>query len=124
MEILLIISMALENSHGESKAFLNTCELSICNIYSFLQTWIAQQCPIHRRTIGFQELLQEGNVTLVPGEVYPYSVHVISSRAQRDSAVQGGEASYLESMEPCCGTHLLNTAHIGTFVIESVVRDL
>lgn len=63
-------------------------------------------------------------MTLVPGEVYPYSVHVISSRAHRDSAVQGGAAGYLESMEPCCGTHLLNTAHIGTFVIESVVRNL
>ncbi|XP_063867688.1 alanine--tRNA ligase, mitochondrial-like isoform X1 [Scylla paramamosain] len=95
---------------------------ALTEAHHLIKSWIAQQCPIHRRTIGFQELLQEGSVTLVPGEVYPYSVHVISSRARRDSAIQEGEVGYLESREPCCGTHLLNTAHIGTFVIESVSK--
>ncbi|KAG0713122.1 Alanine--tRNA ligase, mitochondrial [Chionoecetes opilio] len=86
-----------------------------------VKSWIAQRRPIHRRTLSFRELMEEGRVTLVPGELYPYTVHVISTKAQGDPGSRRECAvESLESMEPCCGTHLLNTADVGSFVIESV----
>lgn len=90
------------------------------NFMCHLQSWVAQGRPVHRCTISFQELLHQGNITLIPGEVYPNTVHVISAVGEEDGQQEGATAS-LASVEPCCGTHLLNTAHIGSFVIESVV---
>lgn len=86
-----------------------------------LQKWIAASKPIGRRNMDMKDLLGEANITLVPGEVYPDTVHVITSRL--DLQEEGSKEEQLLSVEPCCGTHLHNSGHIGNFAITSIVSS-
>lgn len=69
--------------------------------------------------MDMKDLLGEPNITLVPGEVYPDTVHVITSRLGLQE--EGNKEQQLLSIEPCCGTHLHNSGHIGNFAITSIV---
>jgi len=72
---------------------------------------IKQGLPVDRLLMPFHEAAAVDGVTLVPGESYPETVHVI--RIQDDK-------HELVSMEPCCGTHAANTADLQDFAILSV----
>ncbi|XP_042858276.1 alanine--tRNA ligase, mitochondrial-like [Penaeus japonicus] len=93
-------------------------ESSIERTENIVKKWIAANKPISRRNMDIKDLLREPNITLVPGEVYPDTVHVITSRL--DLQEEGSEEKQLLSVEPCCGTHLHNSGHIGNFVITSI----
>ncbi|KAK4304833.1 hypothetical protein Pmani_023237 [Petrolisthes manimaculis] len=77
-----------------------------------VKRWIGAHSPVNRITVPFQDILKDSGVTLIPGEIYPPSVHVIST-----SLGDGG----VYSLEPCCGTHISNTAHLQDFVVEDVI---
>lgn len=83
--------------------------------YVVFQRWIGAHSPVSRRTVPFQDLLRDLNVTLIPGEIYPPSVHVIST------SLCDSDDDDVSSNEPCCGTHISNTAHLQAFVVEDVV---
>lgn len=76
-----------------------------------LRELISSKLPVRRRTVSENELLMLGNVTCVPGEVYPeQGIHLIEVESE-DGIV---------SREPCCGTHVLNTADLEAVSVVSL----
>lgn len=61
----------------------------------------------------FSTLANE-DIHLVSFEKYPNDIHVIKSEIEFDDAK-------IISCEPCCGTHVLDTGHLGGFIITDVV---
>ncbi|XP_068205729.1 alanine--tRNA ligase, mitochondrial isoform X2 [Palaemon carinicauda] len=93
------------------------------NIYeaeNIVKMWVSEKCPVIRKSLPLNELLQEQGVTFLPGEVYPDEVHVITTDLNTNFNLGGREMSHVLSKEPCCGTHLLNTGDIGNFCITDV----
>ncbi|XP_042217165.1 alanine--tRNA ligase, mitochondrial-like isoform X2 [Homarus americanus] len=87
-----------------------------------IKRWIAMKSPINRRTMNITEMLQEPNITLLPGEVYPDTVHLITTKLVDDGDIsKEDEFLMLSSAEPCCGTHLCNTGDIGNFIITNIM---
>ncbi|XP_072387690.1 alanine--tRNA ligase, mitochondrial isoform X1 [Diabrotica undecimpunctata] len=65
---------------------------------------------VNTTNINSQDLLHLPNVTVIPGEIYPENgIRLIEINS-------GG----LISREPCCGTHVLNTADIEDFCITNI----
>ncbi|KAK7083654.1 hypothetical protein SK128_015943 [Halocaridina rubra] len=85
-----------------------------------VKSWVDGKCPVHRETLHIMELLQKSDVALLPGEVYPDNVHVISTKLRLNENCKIHGISHISSTEPCCGTHLLNTGDIGSFCITNV----
>lgn len=62
------------------------------------------------KVIDSQQLLQERNVTLIPGETYPDSgIRLISFIGDN-----------FESKELCCGTHAFNSRELYDFTLLNV----
>ena len=62
------------------------------------------------KVIDSQQLLQEHNVTLIPGETYPDNgIRLVTFNGDN-----------LESKELCCGTHALNSRELYDFTFLNV----
>lgn len=81
---------------------------TIASIENFLRDIIARKIQISRKIINSTELANLPLVTLIPGEVYPEDISLIE--ICDSSNVTSSE--YVISREPCCGTHVHNTAQI------------
>ena len=80
---------------------------------STVRNWICQRLPVDRLMLPLHQAVALDGITLVPGESYPDKVSVIRVARESDE----GEAI---SLEPCCGTHVCNTADLEEFAILSV----
>ncbi|XP_046979671.1 alanine--tRNA ligase, mitochondrial isoform X1 [Schistocerca americana] len=76
-----------------------------------LRELISSKLPVKRRSVSENELLMLGNVTCVPGEVYPEQGIYLIEVESEDGIV---------SREPCCGTHVLNTADLEAISVVSL----
>ncbi|CAG9859655.1 unnamed protein product [Phyllotreta striolata] len=66
--------------------------------------------PVSIRSIDSQELLAYNELTLIPGEIYPDTgIRIVEIRS----------GDFL-SREPCCGTHVANTADVEDFCLVNV----
>ena len=63
---------------------------------------IRQHLPVRRFSLPLNEAVTLDYVSLVPGEAYPETVHVVKVESTK---------SELSSVEPCCGTHV----NVGNF---------
>lgn len=90
--------------YGETLSLEN-----IATIEKHMNEVIASGVQVNRRLITSTELSACSQVTVIPGEVYPNDVSLIDISAE-DKVI---------SIEPCCGTHVLNTAHIESCTILS-----
>ena len=72
---------------------------------------IQQHLPVRRFSLPLNEAVTLDDVSLVPGEAYPETVHVVKVESTK---------SELSSVEPCCGTHVSNTADLQEFAILNV----
>jgi len=70
-----------------------------------VQKMIDSKTEIQRTQITREDLRQVKNLVLLPGESYPTELFLVNT----------GQHS-----EPCCGTHLANTADVITFVVISL----
>lgn len=81
---------------------------------STVRNWIRRRLSVDRLMLPLQQAASLPGITLIPGESYPETVSVIRV-SQPESANQ--EAI---SLEPCCGTHVGNTADLEEFAILSL----
>lgn len=65
--------------------------------------------PVERTLLPIHQAVTLENITLIPGESYPDVLSVIR--------IDGAD---LTSLEPCCGTHVRNTADLQEFAIISL----
>ena len=75
---------------------------------SLVRDLVRQKLPVQRMILSVHEAVAMDQITLIPGESYPDSVSVI--RVHSDDAD-------VMSLEPCCGTHVQNTADVQDFAI-------
>jgi alanyl-tRNA synthetase len=80
---------------------------------SSVRNWISQRLAVDRLMLPLHQAVSLDGITLVPGESYPDMVSVIrvAQESRKDEAI---------SLEPCCGTHVRNTADLEEFAILSV----
>ncbi|KAG8182208.1 hypothetical protein JTE90_000062, partial [Oedothorax gibbosus] len=78
-------------------------------VENFANFTIQNNVDISRKELSFEELLNNPKAILLRGEEYPDTVSVIS--------IGNSRAEESVSIEPCCGTHVHNTADIEDFVI-------
>jgi alanyl-tRNA synthetase len=80
---------------------------------SSVRNWISQRLAVDRLMLPLHPAVSLDGITLVPGESYPDMVSVIrvAQESRKDEAI---------SLEPCCGTHVRNTADLEEFAILSV----
>lgn len=72
---------------------------------------IDQGLPVDRYTVNMWQI--PPSTTLVPDETYPVDdIHILDIKNGRR----------IVSREACCGTHVINTKHIGKFCIVDVLR--
>ncbi|KAI9551853.1 hypothetical protein GHT06_022189 [Daphnia sinensis] len=81
---------------------------------SSVRNWIRQCLAVDRLMLPLQQAVSLDGITLVPGESYPDTVSVI-----RIVQEESGKSEAI-SLEPCCGTHVRNTADLEEFAILSV----
>ncbi|XP_059353171.1 alanine--tRNA ligase, mitochondrial-like isoform X2 [Daphnia carinata] len=79
---------------------------------STVRNWIRQCLAVDRLMLPLQQAVSLDRITLVPGESYPDMVSVIR--------IEESGKSEAISLEPCCGTHVRNTADLEDFAILSV----
>ena len=84
---------------------------------STVRHWIGQRLSVDRLMLPLHQVLSMDGVTLVPGECYPDTVSVIRVAADADGQAN---TDRVISLEPCCGTHVRNTADLEEFTILSV----
>ena len=82
----------------------------IVQVESIVRQLIEERLPVERLMVPLSEAVVMEHVTLVPGETYPQTVSII--RVQKDD-------EHVVSLEPCCGTHVRNTADLEQFAILS-----
>ncbi|KAF5291353.1 hypothetical protein FQA39_LY03504 [Lamprigera yunnana] len=75
------------------------------NIEDKINSIIQNAIEVVTHEIDSSQLLQMDNVICVPGEVYPSTGIRVVEISSND----------INSREPCCGTHVLNTSDIGDF---------
>ncbi|XP_054710040.1 alanine--tRNA ligase, cytoplasmic-like [Uloborus diversus] len=94
--------------HGFSaKASLSREQIEF--IEKYVNDVINNNLSVRRIEMPFIELLDNPNAVVLRGEEYPDTVHVVS--------IGSDDSSTAISIEPCCGTHVLNTADIDKFII-------
>ncbi|KFM71314.1 Alanine--tRNA ligase, mitochondrial, partial [Stegodyphus mimosarum] len=79
-------------------------------IESFVKSCIEQKLKVKRLEMPFDALLDNPKAVVLRGEEYPEIVSVIAVECNRTD----GE---LISLEPCCGTHVHNTADLLDFTV-------
>lgn len=79
---------------------------------STVRNWIHRRLAVERLMLPLHRAVSLDGITLVPGESYPDMVSVIR--------VESENAAEAISLEPCCGTHVCNTADLEAFAILSV----
>ncbi|XP_036145275.1 alanine--tRNA ligase, mitochondrial isoform X2 [Monomorium pharaonis] len=92
------------NSFGEqlTSEQIKAIEGRINNIIQSYATIIVQ-------TVNSLELLKQNNITLVPGEIYPYTgIRIVEINTDD-----------LKAKEPCCGTHVHNTGVLQHFCFST-----
>ncbi|GAB1868191.1 alanine--tRNA ligase [Camponotus japonicus] len=88
------------NSFGEQLTLDQMRIIEHC-INNIIQT----RAAITVQTLNLLELLKQDDITLIPGEIYPYTgIKVIEINANN-----------LKSKETCCGTHVHNTSVLQHF---------
>jgi len=70
-----------------------------------VQQLIDQEIAVGRQVLSVDYLADIDNLITLPGEIYPSEVSIIDIS---------------KHVEPCCGTHLLNTKDVGSFVVTSM----
>ncbi|XP_054710043.1 LOW QUALITY PROTEIN: alanine--tRNA ligase, cytoplasmic-like [Uloborus diversus] len=94
--------------HGFSaKASLSREQIEF--IEKYVNDIINNNLFVRRNEMPFVELLDNPNAVVLQGEEYPDTVHVVS--------IGTDDSSTAISIEPCCGTHVLNTADIEKFIV-------
>lgn len=88
------------NSFGEQLTSQQMKAIEVC-INNIIQSHVAT--TVH--TVNSLELLKQNDVTLVPGEIYPYTGIKIVEINTND----------LKAKETCCGTHVHNTGVLQHF---------
>ncbi|GBM11274.1 Alanine--tRNA ligase, cytoplasmic [Araneus ventricosus] len=78
-------------------------------IEMYVNQMIQKKLEVFRNEVPFEELLTHPNAILLRGEEYPETVSVIS--------IGNADCKGAVSVEPCCGTHVHNTADIESFVL-------
>ncbi|SPP87162.1 alanine--tRNA ligase, mitochondrial [Drosophila guanche] len=73
---------------------------------------ICAATPVHVELLSAGDVLQQNDITMVPGEVYP-------EQGLRLINVQCPEMQ-LSSKELCCGTHVTNTSELSCFCIVNL----
>lgn len=81
---------------------------------SSVRNWIRQCLAVDRLMLPLHQAVSLDGITLVPGENYPDMVSVI-----RIVQEERGKSEAI-SLEPCCGTHVRNTADLEEFAILSI----
>ncbi|XP_055946670.1 alanine--tRNA ligase, cytoplasmic-like [Argiope bruennichi] len=90
-----------------AKESLTDQQLEIIEVYA--NDMIQKKLDVFRNEVPFEELLTYSNTILLRGEEYPETVSVIS--------IGSADCKDAVSVEPCCGTHVHNTADIESFVL-------
>lgn len=68
--------------------------------------------PVDVRILNASDVLQQDDITMVPGEIYPESgLRLISIKCENPELI---------SKELCCGTHVTNTQEIDYFCITNL----
>lgn len=103
-----------------------------------VQEWVQRGGTINCQQLPLSSALQVPRITLLPGAVYPDTVTVVSTTTLKhthphvdneedllpNSDPVGDEpGKNVASVEICCGTHLLDVADVGDFVLTSVGRS-
>ncbi|KAG7202205.1 hypothetical protein KM043_015879 [Ampulex compressa] len=88
------------NSFGHKLSIAELTEIEM-----LINTVIKANVPVETQILNLSELLGEDNVTLLPGEIYPYSnIRIVDICANN-----------IKSREACCGTHVHNTSILEHF---------
>ncbi|CAD7004945.1 unnamed protein product [Ceratitis capitata] len=84
----------------------------VTRLENMITQTIKSKSPIDVKTINASDVLQENDVTMVPGEIYPETgLRLITVNC---------EDSQLLSKELCCGTHAINTQELEYFSITNL----
>jgi len=78
----------------------------------FYSRIICSATPVQVELLSAAEVLQQNDITMVPGEVYP-------EQGLRLVNVESPEL-HLSSKELCCGTHATNTSELSCFCIVNL----
>ena len=90
----------------DAAVFSVTCDdAMVATIEAAVRAAVEAGTAVTRDTVSAAELARHEDLITLPGENYPESVYVVGAAAHR---------------EPCCGTHLRNTADIRDFVVAGV----
>ncbi|KAM8710971.1 hypothetical protein ACLKA7_017584 [Drosophila subpalustris] len=82
------------------------------HIEDLINRVICSATPVRVQHLSAADVLQQNDITMIPGEVYPeHGLRLIS--------VQCPELG-LSSKELCCGTHVTNTKHLSAFCIVNL----
>ncbi|KAH8378702.1 hypothetical protein KR009_000796 [Drosophila setifemur] len=81
-------------------------------IEDLINRLICSATPVDVDLLSAAEVLQQNDITMVPGEVYP-------EQGLRLVSVQSSELQ-LSSKELCCGTHATNTSELSCFCIVNL----
>ncbi|XP_016840617.1 alanine--tRNA ligase, mitochondrial [Nasonia vitripennis] len=114
-----ILPVVGQRGSDVSKDFLNfECSVfgrklsreDVVKIEKSINEVIAANVPVKTKTVDILQMLNEDNLTVVPGEVYP------------DTGIRIVEINSpaLSSKEACCGTHVHKTGDLEHFCITSL----
>lgn len=84
--------------------------INVAKVEEQIRQLIKRGCPVETSIIDYETILEDGNITTVPGEVYP------ENNLRLLSIVD----DHFQSRELCCGTHVQNISQIGDMCVTSV----
>lgn len=87
---------------------------TISMVESTVRKWIEERLPVDRLTMPIHQAVSLEGITLMPGEAYPDIVSIIRVQSKNS------DCETPVSLEPCCGTHVANTADLENFTILSL----
>lgn len=108
-----------QSSHVSSKEL--KCDLGsigkridieqLAQVERLIRSMIQARIPIQTQYLMAHDLYALDNVTTIPGEIYPdENIRVLK---------MSNAETHFESIEPCCGTHVRNTAELEDFCVTS-----